>query len=67
MGKVDTIAFDKTGTLTYGKLAVSDVIPIGEIDEKELVAIAASEGKPQRASARQSDRRKSEAGWTIAL
>lgn len=42
MGKVDTIAFDKTGTLTYGKLAVSDVIPIGEIDEKELFAIAAS-------------------------
>ena len=28
MGKVDTIAFDKTGTLTYGRLEVSDVIPL---------------------------------------
>lgn len=30
MGKVDTIAFDKTGTLTYGRLEVSDIIPLGE-------------------------------------
>ena len=29
MGKVDAIAFDKTGTLTYGKLEVSDVVPLG--------------------------------------
>ncbi|MBM6774191.1 heavy metal translocating P-type ATPase [Olsenella profusa] len=29
MGKVDTVAFDKTGTLTYGRLEVSDVLPLG--------------------------------------
>lgn len=28
MGKVKTIAFDKTGTLTYGRLEVTDVIPV---------------------------------------
>lgn len=43
MGKVDTIAFDKTGTLTYGKLEVSDIIPLDNtVDENELLAIVAS-------------------------
>lgn len=30
MGKADTIAFDKTGTLTYGRLEVSDILPLQE-------------------------------------
>ena len=43
MGKVDTIAFDKTGTLTYGRLAVSDVIPLQPgMTENELLTLAAS-------------------------
>lgn len=42
MGKVDTIAFDKTGTLTYGKLQVSDIIPLSELSEKELLTLTAS-------------------------
>ena len=42
MGKVDTVAFDKTGTLTYGKLQVCDVIPLVEITENELLALAAA-------------------------
>ena len=42
MGKVNTVAFDKTGTLTYGRLEVSDVLPLGKIDEAELLRIAAS-------------------------
>lgn len=42
MGKVDTIAFDKTGTLTFGKLAVSDVLAYGELDEAGLISLAAS-------------------------
>lgn len=33
MGKVDTIAFDKTGTLTYGRLEVSDVLPVEAVTE----------------------------------
>ena len=49
MGKVDTIAFDKTGTLTYGRLAVSDVIPLQPgMTENELLTLAASaEGKSE--------------------
>lgn len=42
MGKVDTIAFDKTGTLTYGQLQVSDVIPVTNISEDQLLSLAAS-------------------------
>lgn len=42
MGKVDTITFDKTGTLTYGKLAVSDIIPLDTKTENELLKIVAS-------------------------
>ncbi len=42
MGAVDTIAFDKTGTLTYGRLEVSDLIPLGNISEEELLRITAS-------------------------
>ena len=42
MGKVKTVAFDKTGTLTYGKLAISDLIPLADMDEAELLRLAAS-------------------------
>ena len=42
MGSVKIIAFDKTGTLTFGKLDVSNVIPIEKIDSNELLTIAAS-------------------------
>ena len=42
MGKVDTIAFDKTGTLTRGRLEVSDIIPLSEMSEEDLLQIAAS-------------------------
>ena len=42
MGKVTTIAFDKTGTLTYGKLEVTDIIPMNSLTEEELLTLAAS-------------------------
>ena len=42
MGKVDTITFDKTGTLTYGQLQVSDIIPVANIPENQLLTLAAS-------------------------
>lgn len=43
LAEADTIVFDKTGTLTYGKLEVADVIPLGEIKDKEyLLALIAS-------------------------
>ncbi|HIT01672.1 MAG TPA: cation-translocating P-type ATPase [Candidatus Enterenecus merdae] len=42
MGQVDTIAFDKTGTLTYGRLEVSDVLPLRpSLGEDGLLAWAA--------------------------
>jgi Zn2+/Cd2+-exporting ATPase len=42
IGKVKHIAFDKTGTLTEGKPKVTDVEPIGQITENELMRIAAA-------------------------
>ena len=42
MAAVDTIAFDKTGTLTYGRLEVSDVIPLADIRSSDLLLLAAS-------------------------
>lgn len=64
MGKVDTIAFDKTGTLTYGRLEVSDIVPLetgtdvepshtGEEAARRLLALAASaEAKSEHPLAR---------------
>ena len=39
---VNAILFDKTGTLTEGRFGVSDVIPLGDHDESELLKLAAS-------------------------
>lgn len=38
---VNAILFDKTGTLTEGRFGVSDVIPLGDRDEMELLKLAA--------------------------
>lgn len=42
MGKVNTIAFDKTGTLTFGKLEVSDIIPLSDLTIRQVLFVAAS-------------------------
>ncbi len=42
MRDVDIIVFDKTGTLTRGTPEVTDVLPAAGIDERELLAVAAS-------------------------
>ncbi|HEV3262130.1 MAG TPA: heavy metal translocating P-type ATPase, partial [Gemmataceae bacterium] len=39
---VQAILFDKTGTLTEGRFGVTDVIPLGPRDQKELLALAAA-------------------------
>jgi Cu+-exporting ATPase len=41
-GRLDTIVLDKTGTITAGHPAVTDVIPVGDIGEDELLALAAA-------------------------
>ena len=41
-GKTQIIALDKTGTITSGKPQVTDVYPIADIDEKELLSFAYS-------------------------
>ncbi len=40
--KLDTIVLDKTGTITAGKPALTDVLPSGAIDERELLRLVAS-------------------------
>jgi Cu+-exporting ATPase len=40
--KVDTLVVDKTGTLTEGKPMLVNVAPVAGMDERELLALAAS-------------------------
>ncbi|QLG29698.1 heavy metal translocating P-type ATPase (plasmid) [Halorarum halophilum] len=40
MGDVDAVAFDKTGTLTRGELAVTDVVPLGDRSEADVLECA---------------------------
>ncbi len=40
--ELQAVVFDKTGTLTEGRFAVSDVIPLGDRGEAELLRYAAS-------------------------
>ncbi|PSP38840.1 cadmium-transporting ATPase [Halobacteriales archaeon QH_7_65_31] len=40
MGEADAIAFDKTGTLTKGELTVTDIVPLGENDERDVLRCA---------------------------
>ncbi|OYP34171.1 heavy metal translocating P-type ATPase [Rhodopirellula sp. MGV] len=42
MEEVDMIVVDKTGTLTKGKPEVTDVVTFGDVDENELLSIAAA-------------------------
>ncbi|BAS27564.1 heavy metal translocating P-type ATPase [Limnochorda pilosa] len=39
---VEIVAFDKTGTLTTGKPRVTDVVPTGPVDRRELLGLAAA-------------------------
>ena len=40
--RIDAVIFDKTGTLTYGRPSVTDVIPLGELSEGEVLSLAGS-------------------------
>ncbi|MBI1338083.1 MAG: heavy metal translocating P-type ATPase [Phycisphaera sp.] len=42
MEKIDTLVVDKTGTLTEGKPKLVSIEPVGELDEAELLHLAAS-------------------------
>jgi P-type Cu2+ transporter len=39
---IQAVLFDKTGTLTEGKFGVTEVVPLTDIDSKELLRFAAS-------------------------
>ncbi|MFD8346554.1 heavy metal translocating P-type ATPase [[Kitasatospora] papulosa] len=39
--KLDTVVLDKTGTITEGKPVLTDVHPVGDFDETELVRLVA--------------------------
>ena len=42
MADVRVMAFDKTGTLTHGRAEVTDVIPLGDLDRSQVLAVAAA-------------------------
>ncbi|HEV3145686.1 MAG TPA: heavy metal translocating P-type ATPase [Gemmataceae bacterium] len=42
LAKADTLSLDKTGTLTEGRPKVVRVVAVGELEEKELLRLAAS-------------------------
>ena len=42
MGRIDAVALDKTGTLTKGELTVTDVIAIGDREERDVIRRAAA-------------------------
>lgn len=39
---LQTVVFDKTGTLTEGRFGVTDVVPLGELDENDCLRLAAA-------------------------
>src|SRR5438034_4445866 len=39
---VDTLVVDETGTLTEGKPTLASVVPVGELDERALLRLAAT-------------------------
>lgn len=43
--KVNAVVLDKTGTVTQGKPTVTDILPFGEFNTKELLSFAASAEK----------------------
>nr|WP_092074375.1 heavy metal translocating P-type ATPase [Dendrosporobacter quercicolus]NSL49929.1 cadmium-translocating P-type ATPase [Dendrosporobacter quercicolus DSM 1736]SDM92496.1 Cd2+/Zn2+-exporting ATPase [Dendrosporobacter quercicolus] len=42
MGGVQAIAFDKTGTLTHGRPVVTEIVPLAEKNQQELLSLAAA-------------------------
>ncbi|MDE0202980.1 MAG: heavy metal translocating P-type ATPase, partial [Rhodospirillaceae bacterium] len=42
LAKADLLVVDKTGTLTEGRPAVTDVVPLGNVDRTRLLALAAA-------------------------
>ena len=40
--KVDTVVLDKTGTVTEGRPRMTDLWPVGDVTEEELLCVAAS-------------------------
>lgn len=41
-GRTNIVVLDKTGTVTKGEPAVTDILPFGDISEKELLTVAAA-------------------------
>lgn len=40
--ELDAIIFDKTGTLTEGRFGVTDIVPLADISDKEILRLAAA-------------------------
>lgn len=42
MRKVEIVLFDKTGTITMGKPAVTEILPVGDVGDEEVLRVCAA-------------------------
>ena len=40
--ELQAVVFDKTGTLTEGRFGVTDVMPLADVDDREVLRVAAA-------------------------
>jgi Cd2+/Zn2+-exporting ATPase/Cu+-exporting ATPase len=63
LAKIDTVVMDKTGTITHGEPRLTDVVPLDEISEDDLLrAVASIESRSEHLLARAIVRAASERG-----
>jgi cation-transporting ATPase I len=67
LGRVDTVCFDKTGTLTENRLRVARLVPCGDLDEDDVLRLAAAGMGTGDDAAHETDRAVAEAARSAGV